>query len=244
MVGGGTGTQSANGCWKNSGAMHLRTASTCNAAVVTSMPAGTTMTPVGDDTLGECNGKPVTWHRVHAGNHDGWVAHTKLLKSTHCTHSTHTPPAVSTSSTNKQATCVDTVVEGKYLCAIDGCVVAKSIGQRFANFMNAAAAAGHGMDCSASFRTRARQIELRTQNCGGASHYNIYQKSSTECSPPTAIPGRSNHEKGLALDLNCLADPSAPFGDTACFTWMQTNAATFGFKNLPSEPWHWSVDGR
>lgn len=26
--------------------------------------------------------------------------------------------------------------------------------------------------------------------------------------------------------------------------WLHANAGRFGFVNLPSEPWHWSVDGR
>lgn len=28
------------------------------------------------------------------------------------------------------------------------------------------------------------------------------------------------------------------------FRWLRANAEGFGFYNLPSEPWHWSVDGR
>jgi LAS superfamily LD-carboxypeptidase LdcB len=27
------------------------------------------------------------------------------------------------------------------------------------------------------------------------------------------------------------------------FEWLRGNAARYGFYNLPSEPWHWSVDG-
>jgi hypothetical protein len=29
----------------------------------------------------------------------------------------------------------------------------------------------------------------------------------------------------------------------ACFNWLQTNAASYGLYNLPSEPWHWSTNG-
>ena len=31
---------------------------------------------------------------------------------------------------------------------------------------------------------------------------------------------------------------------TAAFQWMAQNAGKYGFYNLPSEPWHWSSDGK
>ncbi len=83
------------------------------------------------------------------------------------------------------------------------------------------------------WRDSAKQILLRKQNCPD------WQNSkSSDCSPPTAKPGTSNHEKGLAIDFgNCGRG-------SACFNWLSKNAATYGFKNLPSEPWHWSVNGQ
>jgi LAS superfamily LD-carboxypeptidase LdcB len=105
--------------------------------------------------------------------------------------------------------------------------------------MNAAAAAGRRMGCTSSFRDPADQIRLRRQNCG-TSNYDIYQKPSSQCHPPTAIPGSSMHEKGLAVDLNC---GGASFAGTSCFSWMVSNARTYGFKNYAPEPWHWSTTG-
>ena len=82
------------------------------------------------------------------------------------------------------------------------------------------------------------QIELRRQHCG-SSAYAIYQASPSSCSPPTARPGSSMHERGLAVDFrNCSVR------STACYQWLAGNAARFGFFNLPSEPWHWSTTGR
>lgn len=83
------------------------------------------------------------------------------------------------------------------------------------------------------WRDSAKQILLRKQNCPD------WQNSkASDCSPPTAKPGTSNHEKGLAIDFgNCGRS-------SICFNWLTKNAATYGFKNLPSESWHWSVDGR
>lgn len=100
-----------------------------------------------------------------------------------------------------------------------------------------AAAAGDGTPLTGSgWRSTERQIELRiAHGCGGSLIFDRTCRGS----PPTAVPGRSNHEKGLAIDFaNCSSR------STACFGWLAGNAARFGFFNLPSEPWHWSVDGR
>jgi hypothetical protein len=57
---------------------------------------------------------------------------------------------------------------------------------------------------------------------------------------PVARPGSSRHERGLAIDFNeggrSLSNRS--------FQWLRRNAGRYGFYNLPSERWHWSVDGR
>jgi hypothetical protein len=92
--------------------------------------------------------------------------------------------------------------------------------------------------CGSGYRDQARQIELREQNCG-TTYYDIWQKPSSQCTPPTAIPGTSMHEKGLAIDFTSCSTKT-----TACFVWLSANAADFGLKNLPSEPWHWSTNGR
>lgn len=88
------------------------------------------------------------------------------------------------------------------------------------------------------FRTMEEQIALRrAHGCG-----DIYNASANSCSPPTARPGYSNHQMGLAVDLNCngslIRSHSSP-----CFVWLAQHAGQYGFKNLPSEAWHWSIDG-
>ncbi|MPZ73317.1 MAG: hypothetical protein GEU74_08820 [Nitriliruptorales bacterium] len=37
---------------------------------------------------------------------------------------------------------------------------------------------------------------------------------------------------------------AAAIAGTRVFTWMTRNAKTYGLYNLPSEPWHWSTNGR
>ena len=92
------------------------------------------------------------------------------------------------------------------------------------------------------YRTAQEQINLRRSHCG-TSEWEIWSKPSSTCRPPTARPGRSNHERGLAIDLtnNGRLITSR---NSAAFQALQRLAPSFGLKNLPSEPWHWSVDGR
>jgi hypothetical protein len=95
----------------------------------------------------------------------------------------------------------------------------------------AAAAAGHRLHGSA-FRSNVEQVKLRqAHGCGGSKVYD----STCKGSPPTAVPGKSRHETGDAIDFDALTP--------AAFAWLQANASRFGIYNLPSERWHWSIDG-
>ena len=101
----------------------------------------------------------------------------------------------------------------------------------------AASAAGTPLTIGNSWRPTSEQIELRKANCG-TSQYAIYEAPAKSCSPPTAKPGQSNHQRGVAIDFeNCTTQ------STDCFKWLSVNAATYGIKNLPDEAWHWSIDG-
>ena len=92
------------------------------------------------------------------------------------------------------------------------------------------------------YRSHQRQIELRRAHCG-TSEWATWHMPASQCRPPTARPGRSNHEKGLAIDFTesgrLIRTRSNP-----AFQALRNLAPQFGLKNLPSEPWHWSVDGR
>jgi LAS superfamily LD-carboxypeptidase LdcB len=99
------------------------------------------------------------------------------------------------------------------------------------------AAANDGVTLTGGgYRDPQQQIALRQAHCG-SSYYAIYQAPSSSCSPPTAIPGTSMHEQGLAIDFdNCS------YG-TSVYNWLSGNAASYGLYNLPSESWHWSTTG-
>jgi hypothetical protein len=86
------------------------------------------------------------------------------------------------------------------------------------------------------------QIRLRREHCG-TSQYAIYEMPSSQCSPPTARPGRSQHERGLAIDFTYFGG-SISTRQSPGYVWLSQNAGAYGFKNLPSEPWHWSTTGR
>ncbi len=92
------------------------------------------------------------------------------------------------------------------------------------------------------YRNHQEQINLRRSNCG-PSEWAVWQQPSSTCRPPTARPGRSNHEKGLAIDFTESGRLITSRG-SAVFQALQRLAPQFGLRNLPSEPWHWSVDGR
>lgn len=90
-------------------------------------------------------------------------------------------------------------------------------------------------------RTTQQQISLRRQHCGDDPDA-VYDAPPASCSPPTAKPGTSMHELGLAVDFTyegaSIATRSSP-----AFRWLEEHAPSYGFHNLPSEPWHWSVSG-
>ena len=64
-----------------------------------------------------------------------------------------------------------------------------------------------------------------------------------EHTPPTALPGASRHQQGLAIDFGDNGR-TIQTRDNACFLWLSAHAGSYGFANLSSEPWHWSIDGR
>ena len=123
---------------------------------------------------------------------------------------------------------------------VGGIYVNKLISSQFGRMMTAATAAGLVLG-GGGFRDAAAQIATRRNNCG-TSDFAIWEMPASQCSPPTARPGTSMHEQGMAVDFTCsgalIRDRASP-----CFIWLAANAASHGFYNLPSEPWHWSING-
>ena len=134
-----------------------------------------------------------------------------------------------------------TSTSGLDIVNVRGIKVARQIAQQVQALLAAAEADGIKLG-GGGYRSSQQQVKLRKKHCG-TSHYDIYEKPSSQCSPPTATPGHSQHEKGLAIDFThngkTIHSRSSP-----AFQWLAKNAARFGLYNLPSEPWHWSVNGR
>lgn len=113
-----------------------------------------------------------------------------------------------------------------------GFQVHQSIASDVTNMISAAANDGVFLSGS-GWRSPERTAELRVIN--GCP--DIYESSPSSCRIPTARPGQSMHERGLAIDFRSC------WRGSECFTWLSGNAASFGFFNLPSESWHWSTTG-
>ena len=127
------------------------------------------------------------------------------------------------------------------LATVRGITVNKSIAGPLEAMLAAASADGIVLS-GTGYRDPSQQIELRKLHCG-TGYYEIYVMPPYLCTPPTAIPGSSMHEQGLAIDFTWKG-ASLTNQDNPGFTWLSAHAATFGFYNLPSEPWHWSISGK
>jgi peptidoglycan hydrolase CwlO-like protein len=118
--------------------------------------------------------------------------------------------------------------------------VAGVIARDLQDLLNLASQDGVPM-CGNGWRDINDQISLRRAHCG-SSNYAIYEAPSSACSPPTARPGSSEHEKGLAIDFTCGGGGTVGRG-SSCYSFLVNHAGDYGLYNLPSESWHWSTTG-
>jgi LAS superfamily LD-carboxypeptidase LdcB len=131
-------------------------------------------------------------------------------------------------------------IEGNIItvtCPIGGSIkVHKDIADSTRDLLNLADQKGVPL-CGNGYRSISSQIALRKANCNG----NVYSAPASACSPPTARPGASMHERGLAIDFTCNGGSVTSGG--VCGQFLRANAPDFGLFNLPSEPWHYSNNG-
>lgn len=104
-----------------------------------------------------------------------------------------------------------------------------------------ARAQGIPLTVTSSYRPYSVQQLTYARNCPGGV-----------CRVPTAVPGTSQHELGLAIDFGCAGRGMTR--DSVCFRWLtstgggpgtpagSTNA--YGLRNFSKEPWHFSPSGR
>lgn len=134
---------------------------------------------------------------------------------------------------------VVTEADTKVTASGGGIRLHKSIVDKADEMLAAAAADGVSLT-GGGWRSGDQQIALRKKNCGA----NWQTASAGSCNPPTAIPGTSNHEKGLAIDFDNMCFPAATCKGNLGYEWLIANAEKYGFFKLSSEAWHWSVDGK
>lgn len=97
---------------------------------------------------------------------------------------------------------------------------------RLQNMFAAAKAAGFELGVGGGYRDVQTQINLRVKN--GCP--DIWESPASSCRVPTAIPGKSRHNFGLAADLT---------GSAAAKAWGAQHAQQFGLMfNVNGEDWH------
>ncbi len=116
------------------------------------------------------------------------------------------------------------------VCDVQGIDTNSQISGNLDKLLNDARAAGINFT-GGGYRTMDEQKSLyASHNCPAV------------CSPPTARPGFSNHQMGLAIDF--AQNGSTLRKNNSGFSWLGSNASKYGLKNFPKESWHWSVDGK
>lgn len=131
------------------------------------------------------------------------------------------------------------------LRSVGGITVDASLAPQLEALLNAARAdgivlGGHGY--------RSPEVTARLRRANGCP--DVYRSPASSCRVPTARPGSSMHERGLAIDFTyrgrtiCFPRPASRCSGNAAFDWLRANAGRYGLRNLPSEAWHWSTNGR
>ncbi|MEZ5245636.1 MAG: D-alanyl-D-alanine carboxypeptidase family protein [Acidimicrobiales bacterium] len=126
------------------------------------------------------------------------------------------------------------------LATVRGIVVNAAIADNVEGFLAAMEARGYSLG-GGGYRSSDSQVSLRRSHCG-SSDYAIWEMPASQCRPPTARPGQSAHERGLAIDFTYQGSIIRS-RSSAVFQVMAEVAPSYGLYNLPSEPWHWSTTG-
>jgi D-alanyl-D-alanine carboxypeptidase/Transglycosylase SLT domain len=103
------------------------------------------------------------------------------------------------------------------------------------------AASGGRLAPGSGYRTIEQQVALRKAN--GCP--DVWQSPASACRVRTAIPGSSNHNHGLAMDLVDASTGKAIQVGSEADKWLEANAAAFGLHRPVGtrgkkgyEPWH------
>lgn len=117
------------------------------------------------------------------------------------------------------------------LTTIDGIVMSATMAPKWLAMKAAAKKAGINLYATSGFRTMEKQAELYAKWIAGLGN-------------KAAVPGKSNHQGGRAIDI---ADDAGLLSYTSRgYIWLLANGWRFGFNNVEGssidEPWHWVLD--
>lgn len=150
---------------------------------------------------------------------------------------------VATEAKNKrQAIGTVSVSNSGGLSTVGGITVSSSIAGQLQRLLNDARASGIVLG-GGGYRSPETTARLRLAN--GCP--DVYTSPASSCRVPTAIPGSSKHERGLAVDFTyqgqtiCFPRGPANCRGNAGFDWLRANAGNYGFRGISSEAWHFEV---
>lgn len=101
--------------------------------------------------------------------------------------------------------------------------------RKYIQMRDAARRDGVNLKLTDSYRSYAQQVDVARRK----GIYGVRQPNGKL--GLAARPGTSNHGLGRAVDINV--------NDAKTLRWLQNNAAKYGFKTIPREPWHWEYKG-
>lgn len=133
------------------------------------------------------------------------------------------------------------------LTSYNGYVVSAKIVPDMTAMFNAAAAAGVPLSLTSAYRSYSNQVA--TYN-----NWVAVNGSTAAADTVSARPGYSEHQTGFAFDLSAGGCSLECFAGSAQYSWIQANAATYGFiERYPAglesvtgyspEAWHWRYVG-
>ncbi len=150
-------------------------------------------------------------------------------------------------------------------CEYEGAVVNSQISAAVKSLIDDARAAGANITFTGGggggFRTMDGQVAIYESHCSSGGYTPTpgpYPKplEDYQSCPGGAPPGYSNHQLGLALDIECnevlLPRAYSEALDNECFNWLVSNASSYGLYEFGRgqdrdsegyEAWHWSIDG-
>ena len=140
---------------------------------------------------------------------------------------------------------VTIVALGSGLSRVGGITVATSLAPALEDLLESARADGYVLG---GYGYRSPETTARMRRANGCP--DVYNSPASSCRVPTARPGESMHEQGLAIDFSyqdrtiCYPRSPSRCSGNGAFDWLRANAGRYGLHVLDTEAWHWSTNGQ